>query len=207
MPDPDYAAFQRDPSSILTFMRTELIATGLLPNAKQKGVPEYLALSKTETPTVQNGVNVGNVWYLKASDHTGTDSALFSYICDYEKNNTHYVMLGDRAKFCFTITMNGCTFGIGTPNSYGDVIVSHSNRASDSNQSETQRDITLGGHRNQQVTMLEPSLYRPAPKMTCTTFGIRTDRGWKFYFQSYRPNGGTFDYFGAMPIATQNMSG
>lgn len=207
MPDPDYAGWESDPSSILTFMDTNIIATGMLPNSQSNSVAEFLGLTKSTITVTKGGTVVGDVWYLKASDQTSTSTALKSYICDYEKNKTRFVMLSDAAKFCFTITMNGCTFGIGSPNSSGGVIVSHSNRASDPNQAETQREITLGSHKNRQVTMLEPSLYRPAPRMTCTTFGIRVAGAWKFYFQSYRPNGMTWDYFGALPITTQSNSG
>jgi hypothetical protein len=207
MPDPDYPGWEADPAAILTFMNDNLIATGMLPNAQQNSVPEYLILSKTTTRVIKDGHEAGWVWYLKGSTETSSATALKSYICDYQKNNTNYALLSDKAKFCFTITMNGCTFGIGMPNSSGDVIVSHSNRASDPNQAETQREITLGGHRNGQVTMLEPSMYRPVARMTCTTFGLRIAGRWKFYFQSYRPNGATWDYFGAVPITTQTMTG
>lgn len=207
MPDPDYAGWEANPAAILAFMSDNIIATGLLPNAQQNSMPEYLALTKTATRVTKDGRDAGWVYYLKASTETSSATALKSYICDYAKNNTNYALLSDKAKFCFTITMNGCTFGIGMPNSSGDVIVSHSNRASDPNQAETQRDITLGGHRNGQVTMLEPSMYRPVAKMTCTTFGLRIGGRWKFYFQSYRPNGGSFEYFGALPITTQGMTG
>ena len=206
MPDPDYAGWQADPSALLAFLQTNIIATGLLPNSQQPGVPEYLYLDKKDTPVIQDGKEVGKVWYLKASDKNTTNTALFSYICDYQKNDTKFVMLGDRAKFCFTITMNGCTFGIGAPNSSGDVIVSHCNRASDSNQAVTQRDITRGGHKNANVTLLEPSMYRPVAQMTCTTFGLRIGSTWKFYFQSYRPSGGQFLFFGTMPIETQSLT-
>ena len=207
MPEPDYAAWEADPAAILAFMADNLIATGLLQNAQQNSAPEFLVLSKTGTQVTKNGNPAGWVYYLKNSAETSTATAIKSYICDYEKNHTNYALLSDKAKFCFTITMNGCTFGIGMPNSSGDVIVSHSNRASDPNQAETQRDITMGGHRNAQVTMLEPSLYRPAPRMTCTTFGLRVAGKWQFQFQSYRPNGANWDYFGTLPVTTQTQTG
>jgi hypothetical protein len=206
MAEPDYAAWEADPRSLLTFLDDNLIATGLLQNAKLNSMPEYLVLKKTATRVVKDGKEAGWVYYLKNSDETSSANAIKAYICDYEKNNTKYALLADKAKFCFTITMNGCTFGIGMPNSSGDVIVSHSNRAADINQAATQRDITLGGHKNGQVTMLEPSLYRPAEKMACTTFGLRAGRNWSFHFQSYRANGGTFEYFGTMPITTQSQA-
>lgn len=202
MPDVDYAALEADPASILAFMKNNIIATGLLPNSQENSEPEYLVLSKTTTKVTQGGTELGNVYYLKGSTETSTGNAIKSYVCDYEKNNTKFVMLGKKAKFCFTITMNGCTFGIGAPSSDGSVIVSHSNRASDRNQAETQREITLGGHKNRAVAMLEPSMYRIAPRMTCTTFGIRSGRTWKFYFQSYMPSGSSWEHYGVPEIKT-----
>ena len=58
----------------------------------------------------------------------GADSCL-AYICDYKKGEINYQVLGREAKFCFTTTMNGCTFGIGSPTSDGSVLVSHANMA------------------------------------------------------------------------------
>jgi hypothetical protein len=188
-------------------MEDNIIATGLLQNSRENSVPEFLGLSKSTFRVSKNGLLAGYVYYLQASTETSTANALKSYICDYETNNTKYALLSARAKFCFTITMNGCTFGIGTPNSSGDVIVSHCNRATDPNQAETQREITRNTHRNGQVTLLEPSLYRPAPRMTCTTFGIRIGGAWRFYFQSYQPNGLEWNYYGALRVPTRNFVG
>lgn len=205
MPEPDYSEFDRAPMSLLDFMATNIIATGLLPNSTLNSVPEFLTLEKKTTPVTVGGEAVGHVYYLKGSTETSSARALNAYICDYEKNDTKFVLLGQNARFCFTITMNGCTFGIGKPGSDGSVIVSHSNRASDPNQAETQRRITLDSHKNRQVTMLEPSMYRPVERMTCTTFGIRAGRQWKFYFQSYRPNGSTWELYGVPEIKTNSL--
>jgi hypothetical protein len=54
---------------------------------------------------------------------------------------------------------------------------------------------------------MDPALYRSmSPGLTATTFGIRTARGWKFYFQSYRAESGIFRCYGVMPIPTQQFS-
>ncbi len=53
-----------------------------------------------------------------------------SYICASKTGEINYQgAFGPEREFCFTTTMNGCTFGIGSPTSDGSVLVSHANMA------------------------------------------------------------------------------
>ncbi|MGE4481364.1 hypothetical protein [Acidocella sp.] len=48
-------------------------------------------------------------------------------------------------------------------------------------------------------------MYRIAPRMTCTTFGIRSGKKWKFHFQSYMPSGGNWEHYGVPEINTNSQ--
>jgi hypothetical protein len=103
--------------------------------------------------------------------------------------------------------MNGCTFGIGSKTGDGTVMVTHANKASSANQSVDKFYQTVGAHGSNKVSMMTPSMYRHmALGLTATTFGIRTNKGWKFYFQSYRADSGIFRCYGVMPIPTNQFA-
>ena len=53
------------------------------------------------------------------------------YWCPYDIDRTSYVTLSGAADYMFTATMDGCSFGVGTPSKDGTVTVSHSNSAKD----------------------------------------------------------------------------
>ncbi|OUS06208.1 hypothetical protein A9Q81_03480 [Gammaproteobacteria bacterium 42_54_T18] len=52
---------------------------------------------------------------------------LRAYWCPYNADQVHAVTLGSDADFMFTATMNGCSFGIGSPSPDGAVRVAHAN--------------------------------------------------------------------------------
>lgn len=216
MPPPDYADLNAHPSHMLAYMSNNLILTDNLTNSKYADTPEYLELIPAARYPGSNifwsGTKDGSpvdVYSLVASDKTNKSEALLSYICDYKKNKIRYATLSDGAKFCFTIVMNGCTFGIGTPSPEGTVIVSHCNRAkAQEKQYEEQESRVLQGHGADKVmTMLNPGVYRTASQMSATTFGIRKSSGWKFYFQSWRPDHGVIKMYDVFEVPVNQFNG
>ena len=203
---PHYQLLNQDPESLLIFLENNIIASGLLANSKVKNQPEHLILQKSATQGEING-QPADVYYIKNSGESSSRKALKSYICDYTKGNVEYCTLGRDAGFCFTITMNGCTFGIGQPADDGTVLVSHANTGGET---VAQRSQTIGIHSEHNSVLrsvLEPALYRRmADRLTASTFGIKTGGGWKFYFQLYRPESGVFKCYGTFPIIEQKLS-
>ncbi len=194
MPLPDYATLNKNPESLLEYMKTTIILTSDLANSTLLNTPQYLelvpALALPKSTLFRKGTKDGkeiSIYSLEHSTKTSSDAALFSYICDYKKNEHHYATIAKAAKFCFTVTMNGCTFGIGTQSTDGTVIVSHCNRASVEKQRHVQMtDVSKGHGKDNLQGVLNPAIYRVADRMSATTFGIRVKGKWKFYFQSWR---------------------
>jgi hypothetical protein len=185
--------------TLFTLVSTSVVKTGLLPNPRVYGRPERLqfkedALAKgtcKETPC-----KVYNVTTATA----GADSFL-SYICDYKRGEINYQVLGPEANFCFTTTMNGCTFGIGSPTSDGSVLVSHANMATPlvptaetkgssaglvppGDQAERQLAVARALH-GPGASYLTPDMYRHE-HANVTLVGGRTSTGaWKFFYQRW----------------------
>ena len=126
--------------------------------------------------------------------------AFVSWICDYDSDAVNYKTLSNSRQYCFTATMNGCTFGIGTRVGGGVVTVSHSNA------------VTLGGGSLRQQAVEQKSLassvspegvrlfqpidynfnghvYTPSfgghGQLNTTTFGLLINNDWRFYYQQY----------------------
>jgi hypothetical protein len=130
-------------------------------------------------------------------------SSLFAYWVPYAQNQTFSCNLGNGARFMFTATMDGCSFGIGSSPTPGVVRVAHANRgtyAADQArvigvdharelQALVQRDelrATLGN----QARIIAPNDYRRdvdlAPVLSSTTFGFHAlGAAWEFWTQRY----------------------
>jgi hypothetical protein len=59
----------------------------------------------------------------------GTAGTFQAWWCPYMQNETHHVVVGNGADFCFTTTINGCSIGLGHETATGDKLVVHSNEA------------------------------------------------------------------------------
>jgi hypothetical protein len=202
------------PQELLNLMERNIIKSGLLKNTSVYGRPEMLVL----TPEA----------YFKGVDDKGKEIPIFnlkqagdrkdgflSYICDYEKGKFNYQVLDREADYCFTVTMNGCTFGIGTPSPDGAVIVSHGNQAGVTDgpgvpvgdMFAKQKALGEQFHGND-VLLLEPSQYRSTGKENITTFGIRMNGAWNFFYQSYISAGsGRLQLNGLFPFKTNMLTG
>lgn len=198
----DYGRLSTDPHSILALMDQALILTGWIENSTVYGRPQLL---KFEQITDFKAYRKRSVRKDKEIDvlklvHAQGTTGFLAYICDYAENNISYQVLDDEADFCFTITMNGCTFGIGRPTKEGYVLVSHCNNKQpmegdpqDEGQQDRQRKLDLAFH-GPQVGLFEPSSYRPTARHCATTFGVRIKGSWKFYYQSYAFFGNRWAY-------------
>jgi hypothetical protein len=214
----NYKAWQDDPAAMLTFMQTNVIVTATLADSEVVNVPEYLFVTRTDRRVEKDGKIVGHM-YMMHNTPPGSTTGIKSFICGYKLGEMHCVILTSDADFCFTRTMNGCTFGIGSPTSCGDVLVSHANSPKGENEQlkSTQSLFNNGGGT---TGILEPSLYRMGGGSlgnsretgltingmnTATTFGIRDRKTnkWKFYFQSYRASQ-TLLYAGVLPVLTNS---
>ena len=136
-----------------------------------------------------------------------------SYVCDYGRNEINYQVLGKEADFCFTITINGCTFGVGSPTEDGSVLVSHGNLAElqgtsqDPEGDQAARQLAVGHQlHGDGATYLTPDMYRDG-KANVTMFGMRVGSAWKFYYQRYAAaGGGTFKLLSLEELTTNSIS-
>lgn len=212
----NYTELMSKPETLLSFMQENLILTAWLKNSTIYGRPQLLKLEKSElfkatrTSSILKKTKNAAVYALK---HCGqNDQGFSSYICDYQENEINYQVLDKEADFCFTITMNGCTFGIGSPTSDGSILVTHCNTRTntengllDGDQQNRQRTLALAFH-GSNTGLFEPSSYRKN-KENATTFGIRSKGEWQFYYQSYSYSGNQkYQIHGVYPIKLTKFS-
>lgn len=185
--------------ALLTLVSTSIVKTGLLPSTKVYGRPERLQF-KEDVTAKGTCKDIPCKVYNVTTATAGADSFL-SYICDYKTGEINYQVLGPEANFCFTTTMNGCTFGIGSPTSDGSVLVSHANMAvprvptaetkalgpglvPPGDQAERQLVVARALH-GPGASYLTPDVYRH-DHANVTLVGGRTSTGaWKFYYQRW----------------------
>ncbi|WP_334188240.1 hypothetical protein [Noviherbaspirillum sp.] len=202
------------PQKLLALMENSIIKTGLLKNTSVYGRPEKLTLTEEK---FFKGVDAKGksipIYNLKQA--TGSGDEFLSYICDYKRGELHYQILGREANFCFTITMNGCTFGVGAAASDGTVMVTHGNQADVKDGADVpsgdmfakQRTLATQFH-GPDVMLLEPSQYRPTNKENISTFGIWMNGAWNFFYQSYQVVGsGQMQLNGLFPFKTNMLTG
>lgn len=196
-------------AELLNIMSNAVVTTGNLKNAESRGQPELVAFKLVTGFTATKAGTTVPVYTITNTDNAMT--GFLAYICDYEQGSTKYVTLGSQADFMFTITMNGCTFGIGMPAGSGDVTVCHSNTSKGFGgntppdlQAQMQRFqveqlLPLGG------SILEPANYRTVGREQCTTFGMRDNNGWQFWMHTYSYTGNQRYTYGATNQITGNQ--
>lgn len=177
---PNFAHLQAQPDLLLTWLKNNLLLAGNLQNVGAVGVGGgigQVTIGAYQGP-VQSATDASNgqpmgVYALK-NDPAG---ALTAYICNYKANDHRSVLIGTHADYCFTTTLNGCTFAVG-PVQPGNVRrVSHANTGGNTilqrQQTRTaQQSGNLAG-----IALLEPASYRrlsPTLALNTTVFGIRT---------------------------------
>lgn len=212
MPNPNINQLQADPSLLLGWLDHNLLCAGTVQNVaaanglawttiQQRppmfpGAPQPVAVNRAGAPMDVYDIrtNVGG--------HAG--NSVMAYICNYQANDVNSVTVHNGGDYCFTINLNGCTYGIGPVQPNRSRLVTHSNRGGNAMlqradvQAENGVGVNLVG-----VTLLEPSEYRRlgGGNLNATVFGIRTGANWNFYFQSYTSVAANqFQVHGVFPI-------
>ena len=206
MPAPNLVTLAANPDALLTWLGSNLLTAGNLANVINPPGFAYATFTQDNVPVAVNSSGVPIDVYKVKSDGAGPGNGVPAHICNYTAGTNHSVLLTNMAQFCFTITLNGCTFGIGTPDAQGRVVVTHANSGGNT---INQRNQIQGAHGvgadMAGVTLLEPAVYRrinPTKNMQATVFGIRSGGGWRFYFQSYEVAGQNM----ALPNSTAGLS-
>lgn len=199
------------PDDLLQLMNNALVKTGTLRNATRFGRPESLELvPETFFKGVDTARKEIKVYNLKQTTQKG--AGFLSYVCDYKRGELHYQVLDREADFCFTVTMNGCSFGVGAPNADGSVLVSHGNMAfvkdapdvPSGSSAERQEALAEALH-GPNLAILDPRNYRREQE-SITTFGVRIKDDWKFFYQSYRSIGNqTLEFLGLKPFVSSSL--
>jgi hypothetical protein len=220
VPAPNYATLNGGPAGLIAWLEKNLLLVGVLQNSISAGNLEWVTIQPADQAVTRTVAVAGtnnapaDTWELrKAAGAHSNATALRAYICNYVAREAHSVALGNAAGFCFTTTMNGCTFGIGMAAPDGTVLVTHANTGGQAAPQRQQVTGEMQRHGAALDGMLEPSLYRnfaPGRNMIISTFGVRANGGWKFYYQLYEKIGATgrnFKIHGVFPVLTQSIAG
>lgn len=116
---------------------------------------------------------------------TNKSNAIVGYYLPYLKNASFHHRLVDDVDFCFTDTMNGCTFCVG---SGAKPLISHYNFADDATQliDQAKIDRHIGRRYQHGVTTLKKNDYKHGGGMDqrVTMIGFRQpDKSWSFVYQ------------------------
>jgi hypothetical protein len=213
MPLPNLDYLQADPNRLLPWLENNLLLSGNIQNVAPPGlawarigVPALALIGGVmRVPLAVNDSGRPIDVYSVRSDGASAADSVRAYVCNYQANDVRHVDLGSGADYCFTVTLNGCTFGIGPAAADGSRRVSHANSGGRTAQQQTQ---TWGEHgvpvNSTTISMFEPAVYRKlssTKSLNATVFGIRTGRSWRFYFQLYQSVGaGLFKMIDVVPI-------
>jgi len=207
MPPPNLAAVQANPADLLVWLQNNLLLAGLIANVPNPPGTGFVTIGAPGAPAPAPAFNTAGAAmgvYALRCNGVGAADSLPSYVCNYQANDVRSVTLAAVRDFCFTITLNGCTFGIGPVAPGGVRVVSHANTGGNTLPQRTQ---TWAAHavpaNSVAITMLEPALYRKmGGNLQATVFGLRIGGNWQFHFQLYdRPAGGAnITVYGVFPI-------
>ncbi|MEZ5670357.1 MAG: hypothetical protein R3F55_23585 [Alphaproteobacteria bacterium] len=229
----DYSGLNATPAMIVKFLEDNVVMpTAEINVARNPGQPEYLEFREVDFPKGRMGGTASatdcRVLALGRSAHSDPNKALLSYVCEYSEGAARFVALGKGAGFCFTCTMNGCTFGIGSKAPDGTVLVAHANAkgqfsgAVDAFEkrvgrgiSQVERSELQSAHQVSMLTgayaslgfqgsvgFLDPGAYRGGGVCNATTVGYRCGNEWNFAFQSLRTSSGVTSIVGVFPVVT-----
>jgi hypothetical protein len=118
---------------------------------------------------------------------SGSTNAIQAYYLPYQPNMSFHHRLVDDVDYCFTPTLNGCTFVVGS----GDTpLISHYNFVDDPNAvnptvDQAKIDRHIGRRYHAPVTTLKRADYKTGPALDykVTIIGIREGGSWSFYYQ------------------------
>jgi hypothetical protein len=142
-------------------------------------------------------------WRLEPAKN-GDENAFDAYWLNYRSDRTYTCLLGKKASFMFTATMNGCTFGAGNETPEGNRLVGHANVSKETahpmefTRQQLRQTNSLQDMIGELGVLLNPSGYSlPGTDQYATTFGIRnadTSDSWEFYTQVYRRVGTDYTF-------------
>ncbi len=196
-----------------TFMRTNIIlvggitaeqATGMIFTTPQEiymlGQSPKLRLGLVELggDQIDNkpGGKVYGLYACSSPDQKGFEA----FFCPYKQDKAFFVQLSSTARFMFTATMDGCTFGVGSQSGGGNANVGHVNfgkvaldwgpEQGPERQIKTQLNV-VNDRLGSTSKKIQPEDYRGAQGDTySTTVGrLASDGMWHFYTLRYQKTG------------------
>ncbi len=184
-----------EPAELLGIFRANIVIVRGVLQASGGGQTDYVRL--VDRPTDGGSYRVfgeSRAVPVKALMAAAPDDqgAFAASICNYDVDTIHYQTLRNDPRFMFTPTMNGCTFGIGSPVD-GALIVSHANKRLDDQEDRSALIVQQGAQQGQMTrdglgsgSMFGPEQYQFGPRrmVNMTFFGV-FDGGWSFYHQQY----------------------
>lgn len=182
---------------------TAAYTNGVIRNRNRKGLARLAPISQEISQQAAWWWTPTAIYQVTPAKYNDAD-AFAAYVCPYKDNSVQAKFLGADANYMFTGDMDGCTFGIGVPNSSGDVRVAHSNQQTlatgdqwnpnfaPQRTAQTQ-DVTNAGA-GQHV--LQPAVYRDNPpkgaELKAVTIGLRIKGAWEFYYQHQQVDGSDY---------------
>lgn len=192
--------FLNDP---IGFTQTNIL---LISPGCDTNMPELYKDAVRNFRIVATGIRVaagnGQVYQLVPAGENA-NPVIAAYFCPYSENNAWFTMLGNNARFMFTATVDGCTFGIGSDGGNGAVRVGHANFSTIGQkwdrvgqglerQNSAQRETLkwhLGHWQGTKVNLINPENYvdyTDPSHQAATIFGVRNHLSkWTFYTQKY----------------------
>lgn len=170
------------------------------PNARQEQSGKFSARVRVKPAAgIRMASNTPCDQYLiERADSYNTDlEGLDVYFCYYAPDETHMMVVDDQADLMLTPTMNGCSFGVGSPASNGARLVGHANVSRNANTQQgaalqaSSQDRLLRSAMND-VLLMSPDQYAPfGSGASGTTIGVRNAGSgrWSFYTQTWRRAG------------------
>jgi hypothetical protein len=182
------------PAEMLNIFRNNIVVMRGVPAADPGGQDYFKITKKTgatgEARRGQTSIAVDVMQVERANP--GDADAFLTWVLDYASNDIKYVTLSSARTFCFTATMNGCTFGIGSASPNGVLTVSHANAigasATNGTRGQIQRQNQMGV-RSDGAVNFDPSQYETGVVsgmgLNTTVVGIYDTAEWSFYCQTY----------------------
>ena len=203
---PNFAHLQAQPDLLLAWLNTNVLLAGNLQNVGVAGAGggiDQVTIGAYQGP-VQNAINSSNGQPMGVHALRNNPAGeLTAYICNYQANNHRSDLIGTHADYCFTTTLNGCTFAVGPVQPGNLRRVSHANTGGNTNLQRQQTRTAQQSGNLAGIALLEPADYRRLSAtlaISATVFGIRTGLAWQFYFQTYSYANGTATVYGVFPF-------
>jgi hypothetical protein len=204
--------FKKNPRA---FMNDNIVASPDNPAHLPASKIVKITIEKNSFAVISNKPN-GSVYSIIFKD---TSDSISVYWCPYKPNGVGSAMLGNKADYVFTVSMNACSFGIGSYSAPWVVRVAHANAGNASNsygvssvddivpaielQRKIQRHQLYSKDSTSKIIAYDNYMKKSDggfdSKCRATTFGERHPKNgsWKFYTLEY-VSGGTMVHNGVI---------